>query len=306
MSLPVSVVFCFDKTYASYAAVASFSVHKHTQHPLRIFWLVPASDVPTLDTVLSHLADVGIYPEVVPVDAAPFMHWKQSGHNRTVTYTRLLIPELISESKVVYLDCDTLVIGDVAELFAIDMHGSLIGGVLDNGASSKHFKTLSPSDTYINSGVLLMNLDGLRQDGFLLKCGVIHDQYRDTMPFMDQCIINMYAEQRKCFLDAKWNFQVLSNQVRYADYLAKFEQSSPSIIHYIGPVKPWQGWCNPPIARLWQKWSKLAQIPNLSVVPVTQVDQAIELASAMDMNGDFQQASQLKTQIIRSLQSVAR
>jgi lipopolysaccharide biosynthesis glycosyltransferase len=192
-------------------------------------------------------------------------------------------------------------LGDLGELFATDMQGALIGGVLDSGASNKDFETLSPSETYINSGMMLMDLDGLRQDEFLNRCGSIHDQHRDIMQFMDQCVINLYAESRKCLLDARWNFQVLSNWMSQADFQTKFEQIKPAIVHYIGSAKPWQGWCNPPIARLWQHWADQAKIPGVAVAPVTQVAQAMALARALDLNEDFRQASQLKSSIIETL-----
>jgi hypothetical protein len=37
------------------------------------------------------------------------------------------------------------------------------------------------------------------------------------------------------------------------------------------------------------------------VKPVTQLDQAIELAKVLDLNESFQQASEIKSQIIQAL-----
>jgi len=301
MSDLIPVVMCCDRNYAPYAAVASYSLCKHTRHDLKLIWLVPVADVPLIEPVLSRMADMSIRPMVIPVDGEHFAQWKQVGHNNLTSYFRLLIPDLLPEKKAIYLDADVLVLDDLGELFATDMQGALIGGVLDDGAYNKKFDVLSNSETYINTGVMLMDLDGLREHDFLLECSKLNDAHGHQTKFMDQCIINLYADNRKCLLDARWNFQALSNWTKYSDFQARFNQVKPAIVHYIGSAKPWQGWCNPPIAHGWQQHADEAMIPGLSVIPVTQLAQALELAKVLDINENFHQASQLKSQIIQTL-----
>jgi lipopolysaccharide biosynthesis glycosyltransferase len=302
MSDYIPVVFCCDRNYAPYAAVASYTLCKHTRHKLKLIWLVPVADVPLIEPVLSRLAQMGMRPMVIPVDAAPFAHWKQVGHISVATYIRLLIPDLVPEKKVIYLDADILVLDDLAQLFATDMQGALIGGVENySGNPNKTALPISLGERYINTGILLMDLDRLREDGFFNRCADINAQYSDDIQLMDQCIINIYADRRKHIFGTRWNFQIKPNLISQVDYQTKFEQIKPAIVHYIGSAKPWQGWCNPPIARLWQHWADQAKIPGVAVAPVTQVTQAMALAQALDLNGDFRQASQLKSSIIQTL-----
>ena len=48
-----------------------------------------------------------------------------------MAYGRILIPELIPEDRVLYLDADVIVDGNLDELFNIDMHGYPAGAVPD-------------------------------------------------------------------------------------------------------------------------------------------------------------------------------
>ncbi len=301
MSDYIPVVFCCDSNYAPYAAVASYSLCKHTQHQLKLIWLMPSSDVPLAEPVLNRLGEMGMRPMVIPVNGEIFANWSQVEHISLTSYFRLLIPDLVPEQKVIYLDCDVLVLDDLAELFTTDMKGALIAGVLDDGGSSKHFETLSNSDTYINTGMMVMDLDGLRQNNFLHECTQIHHMYLPRLKYMDQCIINFYADNKKCLLNARWNVQVPPNWTSYASFQNKFEQIKPAVVHYIAAFKPWHGWCNPPIANVWRNYADEAKIPGLTVKPVTQLDQAIELAKVLDLNESFQQASEIKSQIIQAL-----
>lgn len=301
MSDYIPVVLCCDSNYAPYAAVASYSLCKHTQHPLKLIWLMPSSDVPLAEPVLSRMGEMGMRPMVIPVDGEIFANWSQFEHISLTSYFRLLIPDLVQEEKVIYLDCDVLVLDDLAAIFAADMKGALIGGVLDDGGSSHHFEALSNNDTYINAGMMVMDLVGLRQNNFLQECIQIQQLYSARLKYMDQCIINFYADNKKHILNARWNVQVPPNWTSYKAFQSKFEQIKPAVIHYIAAFKPWHGWCNPPIADVWRKYADEAKIPGAAVKPVTQIDQAMELAKVLDLNESFQQASAIKSQIIQSL-----
>ena len=68
-------------------------------------------------------------------------------------YGRILIPQLISDDRVIYLDADTIVNGSLKDLFSLDMDGHTIGAVED----------FSMTGTF-NSGMLLIDNQKLRED----------------------------------------------------------------------------------------------------------------------------------------------
>ena len=94
------------------------------------------------------------------------------------TYYRLLIPNLYPQyDKAVYLDSDLTVLGDVSELYNIDVESNLVGAVPD--ASVRKIKEFSEYvervvgmndyKNYFNAGVLVMNLKEMRNFEFQSK-----------------------------------------------------------------------------------------------------------------------------------------
>lgn len=73
-------------------------------------------------------------------------------------------------NKAIYLDADTVVTDNIAELYQIDLKNNLVGGCLDTFiANDKTLTKYAENATgvavmsYINSGVLLLNLAAFRK-----------------------------------------------------------------------------------------------------------------------------------------------
>ena len=254
-----ATAFCFDNKYAPYATVATYSLIKNSKIPLKIYWVTFSEDIECANAHLKYLKKFS--HEIVILDAGNhFQGWKESGHITKATYLRLLLPTLINESKLIYLDCDTLILSDLNNLFKIEMKEFPIGGVLDPGGSRTSKLPRNSTDVYINSGVLLMNLDVLRNDHFLKKCETIHSTHHDTLSYGDQCVINKYAEERKLILESKWNSLIWAGttEVSWDEAVG-----SANILHFISGHKPWKKSYNTKIADFWWGYANHLEIPNL-------------------------------------------
>lgn len=92
---------------------------------------------------------------------------------------RLLMGDFTDlKGKVIYLDCDTMVYGNIKELYDIDMEN------LEYRASHDYMGRHWIKHDYINSGILLLNLDVIRETGLLKKC--CHMVRVKKMYFTDQ------------------------------------------------------------------------------------------------------------------------
>lgn len=177
-------------------------------------------------------------------------------------YSRLFLEDILPQSikKVLYLDSDTIVLGDLSELFEMNLKSSYVAGVVDvmaniSGYIYKGDKKMTP---FINSGVLLINLDKWREIGFTqLSVDLIKD-YPDKNFLHDQSIINVVCEDNIILLDAKFN---VMSEYFYVDYNKNLKingyfgptedfnsidqvyraMKNPTVVHFISQVwdRPW-------------------------------------------------------------------
>jgi lipopolysaccharide biosynthesis glycosyltransferase len=291
--LGVPVCYCFDKKYANFTAVSSFSLHSNSLIPPKIFWVVPARDFDYCLQLLTAVNKFGMNITLIKLNAEHFVGWQ--GHN--TAYYRLLLPQLIDVDKIIYIDSDTLAMTDLKELFNHDLTDALLAGVVDPGGhTSKIFHHLEKQEPYLNAGLLLMNLKLMRELNFVEACKRVYFKFKDEINYGDQDVINLVAVGRKLSLNSKFCRLMQTNDETYAN----FEKASNEndVIHFVGGIKPWMRCCNPKIFEHWWKYADKLAINDLVPEEITSVMHVLFLAQVHDINGEFQDASRWKSKAI--------
>ena len=240
------IVICCDDNYVIPAMVCIYSACKNSSKKLKIYVITSVQSKVANNELLKFSKKNGLDLQVVIVDNEEFIGWKENGHISLAAYLRLLIPSIINEEKVIYLDCDILVQGDLTHLYNINTENFYLAGVEDYSRNQTY------DDIYINSGVLLMNLPLLRKDNFLLKCKALQEEVHLTCNFADQTIINKFGLGKKMILKCEWNFQVMHDDIFFQNW--SLIKKRAKILHFIGRVKPWSKRANPLIRSLWRKY----------------------------------------------------
>ena len=129
------------------------------------------------------------------------------------TWARLLIPDLLPNvDQCVYSDCDMLFIANPVEMLnALKDLSVLIAGHHEPFCGAQypdsdwcHARSLPfDASTHLCSGLLAMNLRGLRCENIILNCLDFAMRYRDP-PFPDQTTLNCICFGRKAFLPDGW------------------------------------------------------------------------------------------------------
>lgn len=104
--------------------------------------------------------------------------------------------ELRGVRRLLYLDNDVVCNGRAAAMYEQDMDGAEIGGVLDRYGRYFFHHELRACD-YLNSGVLLMDMDRIRETGLLRRCRELCARRRMFMP--DQSSLNKLARKKHIF-----------------------------------------------------------------------------------------------------------
>ena len=164
----------------------------------------------------------------------------------TPAYYRLSLPDLLSDTKkIIYLDGDTLIFEDLKELIELDMKGNVILGFLDSIPTAiKSFGYINA--TVICSGVLLMDLDGLRKYEYSKKIEDFISKNKNRLIQHDQTIINVVMQDRIAPIPPKFGmWEAWKNEKEVKKYLDSYKNrlkydegelfyaiEHPAIIHF--------------------------------------------------------------------------
>ncbi len=183
------------------------------------------------------------------------------------SFYRLLIPDLLPNQieKVIYLDCDLVIKGNLLHLWGIDLGENYVLAVRDtwipnisSPTSSLNYTALGlePDLQYFNAGVLVINLKKWRDEGFSDKALKYFRQNINHIGYYDQGLLNALLVKQWGALDPRWNVNVTSYFTDSSgSYLSWKDSGSflsediysevvtqPYILHYISNIKPWNSW----------------------------------------------------------------
>lgn len=184
-------------------------------------------------------------------------HKTISGESLT-TYSRLFLPSLLPSdvNKVLYLDCDGLILDSYKHLWDMDISDYFCAGVLD-AMSDSLLECLGYDNevSYVNAGFLLINLEKWRENNVEEKFIEFLSENQGKFFFHDQGVINNVFSDKIKILEPKYNLQYYFQFYDYRlakkfkainrDYYSKEvldeSRKNPVFVHFCGPdeFKPW-------------------------------------------------------------------
>ena len=252
----IPVFFTIDENYAPYLAVAINSIIKNASRDYQYRIIVLHQDV-TDETVqkIRKLETDWVKMEFIPMQQCYEQLWGSAERidsqitdhisNRlradyfTMTiYFRLFIPDLFPQyDKGIYLDSDIVVLGDISEMYNIDLGDNLLGVCLDLSIHDTpelvHYITDGVGvgkENYFNSGILLMNLKRLREVRLGERFLEVHKKWEFDCIAPDQDYLNALCFGHVMKIDPRWDTMPNRKQP---------EIRHPLLIHYNLFEKPW-------------------------------------------------------------------
>jgi lipopolysaccharide biosynthesis glycosyltransferase len=198
------------------------------------------------------------------------------GYFTKAMWYRMFLPELLpSAERVLYLDVDTLALGDLAALCELDLGDALVAAVTNVlepwGEHWPEKLGLSGPEAYFNSGVLLMNLAAMRAEGTSDALLAHVREQADALYWPDQDALNVVLAGRRLALEPRWNaMNNLHARAERADELfgvaaAEEARRRPLIRHFEGPgvAKPWHRGSTVPDRERWFAYRRRTPWPRL-------------------------------------------
>ena len=154
------------------------------------------------------------------------------------TYYRMFIAEMFPEiDKAIYIDSDTIVQGDISEMYATD--------IKDYDVAACHEQAMVQEDVYgtyvekclgldrnrfFNAGIILINCKSFRENNILERFVKLLGVYNCRVT-QDEDYLNILCADRVLFLPQTWNSEVFGEMTDSPE--------NCKIIHYIMVAKPW-------------------------------------------------------------------
>lgn len=154
------------------------------------------------------------------------------------TYYRVFIAEMFPKyEKVVYVDSDTIVREDIANLYNVNLGKNYIGAVRDQLVVQTEIygdyaeKVLGISrGAYFNAGVVVINCEQFRSKNMLKQFMELLGIYHFVVA-QDQDYLNILCKDNVLWLDPRWNVQMPGN--------LPCEEEKAKLVHYNLAQKPW-------------------------------------------------------------------
>lgn len=262
-SAPTALVCAVDNRYALPLRTLIRSIaaaHGPATAQLRLIVLDQGLSPQLRAAILAEGDSAGLLVRVRPAPA-PDPRYPVDGWVSSAVYTRLSIPDVVGdEARVLYLDADTLVVGDLRPLLELPLSGHCLGAVLDpqnpltgHGIAMPGWKQLGLpyGREYFNSGVMLIDLPAAKHRGLFATARGFLAQHPEKVKFWDQDALNYAADGDWLRLESRWNTFALSPLAARPGFIHHAEATTPlaglladeqsaAILHYAGPDKPWQ------------------------------------------------------------------
>lgn len=245
----IPIVLITDDNYMLQTGVTIWSLIKGKKATTKYnIYIILADCKKDAKKFFDRLLVAGIEIHYIKRDLKIYSSINQLAHISRACLLKFEIAELIKDyDKVLYLDGDLHIRGDLSELYCVDLEGNVIGAV-------KSLDMLFDKKEMISAGVMLIDTKVFREENYahkLLKTRISLGDQRS----MDQQTINIVLEGKIKYLSTRYNcipekllgeekksyiIQEL-NDLYETSYSSKRQMVDDAvIIHYATAGKPWR------------------------------------------------------------------
>lgn len=259
----MNIVYASDDGYCQHMAVSIVSMIEHNKTEQLIFHIL--SDGISEDNkrkIQEMLKFYGRKVNFYPIDGLmeelqDKIRGLDTGRFRITTLARLLMGSILPETvtKVLYLDCDTVVLRNISSLYNMRLNNCIAAMAAEPTIypEVKEILGLTAEDTYYNAGMILLNLSLWRSEGKESDCFNYYNTMGGKLPFNDQDIINYVLKDRIKRVGQTYDFITNYYYFRYSTLVSKsssyangesrqsfnLAKHHPHIVHFASDERPW-------------------------------------------------------------------
>lgn len=274
----MNIAICIDNNFIMQAGVFITSIKETNKNAnINIYVLSESLSDNAKSSLNTIVAGTSLSLIFVKIDLStlPPLPLEGKAHISVATYYRILLPFILPQDidKILYLDCDMIVLDDLSPLYNSDISNLNAATTLDMFNDDKRINErlmYSLQAGYFNAGMILINLNNWRKNKISEKAIEFIKNYPEKCEAHDQDALNHALDGTYLPLSARYNMQLdffCDHKFLIVDekYFPDIDQSrlNPCIIHFTGPTKPWLRNCNHPYTKLWDYFQDKTEWKNL-------------------------------------------
>ncbi|MBI2033730.1 MAG: glycosyltransferase family 8 protein [Candidatus Liptonbacteria bacterium] len=251
----VSVVFATNDNYAMLLGVALCSLfeNKKGDYPISLYVVdfgISAKNKERLETLEKKYGFTINYvlPDKKLYQGLPLGDLSKGFHAPVEAFHRVYLGRFLPPTcrRVINLEVDVVIRGDISELFNVDLGRKTIGAIADCQQEERqgHLKKLrkdinwpiaSQESAYFSVGMLLVDLELWRKRGIEEKLHRLIYEYPDKLRYHEQDALNLVFAGDYRELGIKYN--LIAAAIPIGAY--PYNEPDPLVVHFAGGGKPW-------------------------------------------------------------------
>lgn len=238
----VPIFYACDDNFAKYALVSMSSMIEHADKERQyVIHVLNTNISPEIRENMQALANEQFairFVDVTEYTRSIAHKLPLRDYYSMTTYYRLFISEMFPEySKGIYIDSDTVVLGDISKLYDQELGQNLVGAAQDQvfvqmdvyGTYAEEVLGIDRSQMF-NAGLLLINCQAFRQEAVLAQFIDLLYMYHFVVT-QDEDYLNLICKDRVLWLDQRWNTLIVGE--------IPYDIRQAYIVHYNMSAKPW-------------------------------------------------------------------
>lgn len=272
----MNIMYLCDDSYAMIAGVSIFSLLDNNQEAddINIYFVVDNITENNCEKLRSIVDSYGRKIFFIPkpdmkelLGCNIEMHWWVEN-----VFSRIFLGEVFKDfgdvHRLIYIDCDTLIVGSLKELWNMQLDGSIGAGVCEAmGNLHKKAIGLSKEDNYFNAGMFLIDIDKWRVEEKDKEAKEFIHRMNGKLEYADESVLNGILAKELIKLSPEFNLTSLSfyftvkelvlyrkSHINYTEEERERALNNARIVHFTSTyldVRPWVCGCRHPYTQEW-------------------------------------------------------
>ena len=240
----IHITLSFDENYTNQFYAVAASIFANNSYKIVLHAITSGIDEVEKNIITDYVNNYNASINFYSVPENFGKNFRLDGNWTAATYYRLLFPQILPEhiNKFIYIDSDTLVIGDIAKLWSIDLNSHVVAAVEDSMITTRPDLGIYKPNSYFNAGVLLINRSLWQEQVITTKAITFLNDFPEKVLYADQDALNYLFKDNWIKIPNRFNLmfadipETLPNN-QFQEFLAD------KVILHFTQHRPWKMLC---------------------------------------------------------------